>query len=140
MQIARLTTVFGLVLCGQQILAEETKTFPGAEIIIPAVIAQVAPAIIGAIIGGIGGGGGILPPLPPISAFHTTAVATSIANKPIAVSFNSHSGSISTSSSTNAGSHASVGPGSLVSSASSAGTNTIQNLSKRWQKFFNNLR
>lgn len=53
----------------------------------------MAPAIIGAIISGIGGigggaGGGVLPPVPPVppvSVSHTTAVATSIANKPIAV-------------------------------------------------------
>ncbi|XP_021702274.1 hormone receptor 4-like [Aedes aegypti] len=145
MQIPRLTTCIALVLCFRDISTEDTKTFPGAEIIIPAVIGQVAPAIIGAIISGIGGigggaGGGVLPPVPPVppvSVSHTTAVATSIANKPIAVS---HSGSISTTSTTNAGSQATVGSGSLVSSSSSStGTNTFQIISKRWQKFFRNI-
>ncbi|XP_062551893.1 uncharacterized protein LOC134217128 isoform X1 [Armigeres subalbatus] len=142
MQIYRFTVLSAVVLCVWEVSTEETKTFPGAEIIIPAVIAQVAPAIIGAIIGGIGGG--TRPPVRPISASHTTSLATSIANKPIVVSShftNSHSGSISTTSSTIAGSHASAaGPSSLVSSSSSAGANTLEGISKRWQTFFKNIR
>nr|XP_029708832.1 uncharacterized protein LOC109420596 isoform X2 [Aedes albopictus] len=143
MQILRLTACIAFGLCFREIFAEETKTFPGAEIIIPAVIGQVAPAVIGAIISGIGGiagggGGGLLPPVPPvppISVSHTTAVATSIANKPIAVS-----GSLSTASHTNAGSQATAGSGSLVAISSTAVTNPLRNLSKRWQKFFKNIR
>ncbi|XP_019543382.2 uncharacterized protein LOC109414091 isoform X1 [Aedes albopictus] len=146
MQILRLTACIVFGVCFREIFAEETKTFPGAEIIIPAVIGQVAPAVIGAIISGIGGiagggGGGLLPPVPPvppISVSHTTAVATSIANKPIAVS---HSGSLSTNSHTNAGSQATTaGSGSLVAISSTAVTNPLRNLSKRWQKFFKNIR
>ncbi|XP_053692070.1 rho GTPase-activating protein gacR-like [Sabethes cyaneus] len=141
MQIVRFIVFLGAVLLWGTIYAEDTKTFPGAEIIIPAIIGQVLPAIIGGIIGGGGGGGApgggaSLPALPPVSVSHTTSVATSVANKPIAVS---HSGSLSTSSNTNAGSHATAGQGSIVTAASSSGTNPLNSLSVQWRKFYKNL-
>ncbi|XP_055540056.1 probable serine/threonine-protein kinase DDB_G0272282 isoform X2 [Wyeomyia smithii] len=139
MQIVRLIVLLGAFVCGT-IYAEDTKTFPGAEIIIPAIIGQVLPVIIGGIIGGgggpTGGGGANLPALPPVSISHTTSVATSVANKPIAVS---HSGSLSTSSNTNAGSQAIAGQGSMVSATSGSGTNPINTLSVQWRKFFKNI-
>ncbi|XP_055644030.1 uncharacterized protein LOC129780108 [Toxorhynchites rutilus septentrionalis] len=131
MRIVRLFAVFGIAYYGRIECAEQTKTFPGAETVIPAVIGQVLPGIIGVITGG--GGGSIIP---PVSISHSTSVATSVANKPIAVS---HSGSISTSANTSAGSHASVGHGSTVSASSSTGTSAFRSLSSRWRKFFKNI-
>ncbi|XP_058445638.1 uncharacterized protein LOC131426897 isoform X1 [Malaya genurostris] len=136
MRIVKLIAIL-LVALVVTAYAEETKTFPGAEIIVPALIGQVLPIIIGGI---IGGGGGPKPPaLPPVSVSHTTSLATSVANRPIAVSFNSHSGSLSTNLNTNAGSHATAGTGSMVAASSATGTSPLQSLSKRWQKLFNNL-
>ncbi|XP_058445639.1 uncharacterized protein LOC131426897 isoform X2 [Malaya genurostris] len=133
MRIVKLIAIL-LVALVVTAYAEETKTFPGAEIIVPALIGQVLPIIIGGI---IGGGGGPKPPaLPPVSVSHTTSLATSVANRPIAVS---HSGSLSTNLNTNAGSHATAGTGSMVAASSATGTSPLQSLSKRWQKLFNNL-
>ncbi|XP_058814343.1 uncharacterized protein LOC131678298 isoform X2 [Topomyia yanbarensis] len=137
MQIVKLIAFFVAALSGF-VCAEETKTFPGAEVIIPAIIGQVLPAIIGGITGGgvPGLGGANRPGLPPFASSHTTALGTSIANLPITLS---HSGSISTNANTNAGSHATAGPGPMVAAASVTGTNPVQQFSKRWQKLFNNL-
>ncbi|XP_055645395.1 uncharacterized protein LOC129782200 isoform X2 [Toxorhynchites rutilus septentrionalis] len=129
MRIVRLFAVFGIAYYGRIECAKQTKTFPGAETVIPAFIGQVLPGIIGVITGG--GGGSIIP---PVSISHSTSVATSVANKPIAVS-----GSISTSANTSAGSHASVGHGSTVSVSSSTGTSAFRSLSSRWRKFFKNI-
>ncbi|XP_038111013.1 uncharacterized protein LOC119767173 isoform X1 [Culex quinquefasciatus] len=143
MQILTFITVFGAVLCGQS-SGEEAKTFPGAEIIIPAVIGQVLPGLISGIVGGIAGGiAPAIPQIPPISTSHSTVLVTSVADKPVAVSFHSHSGTISTSASgpsTSAGSHGSVSSSSLVSASSQAGSKpAIFGLSKRWQKFIKSI-
>ncbi|XP_038111014.1 uncharacterized protein LOC119767173 isoform X2 [Culex quinquefasciatus] len=140
MQILTFITVFGAVLCGQS-SGEEAKTFPGAEIIIPAVIGQVLPGLISGIVGGIAGGiAPAIPQIPPISTSHSTVLVTSVADKPVAVS---HSGTISTSASgpsTSAGSHGSVSSSSLVSASSQAGSKpAIFGLSKRWQKFIKSI-
>uniref|UniRef100_A0A8D8ERS7 (northern house mosquito) hypothetical protein n=1 Tax=Culex pipiens TaxID=7175 RepID=A0A8D8ERS7_CULPI len=140
MQIFTFITVFGAVLCGQS-SGEEAKTFPGAEIIIPAVIGQVLPGLISGIVGGITGGiAPVIPQIPPISTSHSTVLVTSVADKPVAVS---HSGTISTSASgpsTSAGSHGSVSSSSLVSASSQAGSKpAIFGLSKRWQKFIKSI-
>ncbi|XP_055598939.1 uncharacterized protein LOC129748364 [Uranotaenia lowii] len=117
-------------------VAAETKTFPGAEIIIPAIIGQIIPAIIG---------GGAAQALPSVSISHTGSLATSVANTPIAIS---QSGTISTSGSsqTHAASQAVVKPGGSVSASSHVGNHrrptarpSFGALSKRLQKFLKNV-
>ncbi|XP_055594532.1 uncharacterized protein LOC129745455 [Uranotaenia lowii] len=129
--------IFMLNLSNTKIsIAEDTKTFPGAEIIIPAIIGQIIPAIIG---------GGAAPQLPSVSISHTGSIATSVANTPIAIS---QSGTISTSGSsqTHAASQAMVKPGGSVSASSHVGNHrrltanpSFGALSKRLQKFLKNV-
>ncbi|XP_058063077.1 uncharacterized protein LOC131212983 [Anopheles bellator] len=123
----------GSLACG-----EEAKTFPGASVIIPAVL-----PIIGTIIPALLPGGPPPPSLPGVSVSHATSVATSVSNQPITIS---HSGSVSTSGNTNAGATATTGSGLSAQSSSgtskkSATTSTIPGIlmSRRWRKFFQNL-
>ncbi|XP_050082328.1 uncharacterized protein LOC126569348 [Anopheles aquasalis] len=118
---------------------EEAKTFPGASIVLPAVL-PILGTIIPALLPGAP-----LPGLPGVSVSHATSIATSVHMKPIAIS---HSGSVSTSSNTNAGATASIGGASLTAQSSSgtASKGTPHRagppaplLSKRWRKFFQKL-
>ncbi|XP_058122711.1 collagen alpha-2(I) chain-like [Anopheles ziemanni] len=122
------------------------KTFPGASLVLPAVLPIVGTIIPALLPGlgppGIGGGPGSVG-LPGVSVSHSTSIATSVHNRPIAIS---HSGSVSTIGNTDAGSAASVGShhGS-VSAQSSAQTSRKSHsangplLSKRWRKLFKKL-
>uniref|UniRef100_A0A182UJU6 Uncharacterized protein n=1 Tax=Anopheles melas TaxID=34690 RepID=A0A182UJU6_9DIPT len=119
---------------------EEPKTFPGASLVLPAVL-PILGTIIPTLIPGIQGPPGALP---GVSVSHSTSIATSVHNRPIAIS---HSGSVSTNGNTDAGSGASAGSshhGSVTAeSASSARRKTgfakAPQLSKRWSKFFKKL-
>ncbi|XP_052866385.1 uncharacterized protein LOC128272591 [Anopheles cruzii] len=123
---------------GSLAYGEEAKTFPGASVILPAVL-----PIIGTIIPALLPGGPPPPSLPGVSVSHATSVATSGSNGPIAIS---HSGSVSTSGNTNAGATATTG--SSLSAQSSSGTSKKSVttspipgilMSRRWRKFFQNL-
>ncbi|XP_035916011.1 uncharacterized protein LOC118513841 [Anopheles stephensi] len=138
------TTVVAIILVVTSDAAsrEEPKTFPGASVVLPAVL-PILGTIIPSLLPGVG------PPvpgaLPGVSVSHSTSIATSVHNRPIAIS---HSGSVSTNGNTDAGSAASAGSthhGSVAAESSSRTTNRKTGfaksppLSKRWSKFFKKL-
>ncbi|XP_035783325.1 uncharacterized protein LOC118461736 [Anopheles albimanus] len=144
MQLGRLMGLIwipaGVALVSSLAGAEEAKTFPGASIVLPAVL-PILGTIIPALLPGAPS-----PGLPGVSVSHATSIVTSVHMKPIAIS---HSGSVSTSSATNAGATASIG-GSTLTAQSSSGTASKVTphrtgpsapplLSKRWRKFFQKL-
>ncbi|XP_049534418.1 uncharacterized protein LOC125950459 [Anopheles darlingi] len=118
---------------------EEAKTFPGASLVLPAVL-PILGTIIPALLPGAPS-----PGLPGVSVSHATSIATSVHMKPIAIS---HSGSVSTIGNTNAGATASIGGASLTAQSSSGTASkatahragpSAPLISKRWRKFFQKL-
>uniref|UniRef100_A0A182W7D1 Uncharacterized protein n=1 Tax=Anopheles minimus TaxID=112268 RepID=A0A182W7D1_9DIPT len=143
MRFGRLMCCVLVVITSVAASHEEPKTFPGASLVLPAVL-PILGTIIPSLIPGVsppGTGGGLA--LPGVSVSHSTSIATSVHNRPIAIS---HSGSVSTNGNTDAGSAASAASthGS-VTAESSSGTNRKTGLpkapllSKRWRKFFKKL-
>uniref|UniRef100_A0A182NTP3 Uncharacterized protein n=1 Tax=Anopheles dirus TaxID=7168 RepID=A0A182NTP3_9DIPT len=132
--------VLVVVACVAASHGDEPKTFPGASLVLPAVlpiIGTIIPSLLPGLgppgAGGAGGAG-----LPGVSVSHSTSIATSVHNRPIAIS---HSGSVSTSGNTDAGSAASAGSthGSVTAESSSSarrkpGSSARPVLSKRWHK------
>uniref|UniRef100_A0A182RWJ0 Uncharacterized protein n=1 Tax=Anopheles funestus TaxID=62324 RepID=A0A182RWJ0_ANOFN len=142
MRYSRLIGCMLVVTCVAASRSEEPKTFPGASLVLPAVL-PILGTIIPSLIPGVGspGTGGVA--LPGVSVSHSTSIATSVHNRPIAIS---HSGSVSTHGNTDAGSAASAGlTHGSVTAESSSGTNRKTGfakaplLSKRWSKFFKKL-
>ncbi|XP_053673841.1 uncharacterized protein LOC128724103 [Anopheles nili] len=138
MRLGRIIGWIVAVFAGTVASREEAKTFPGASILLPAVL-PIIGTIIPSLIPGSGGPPGVSGGLPGVSISHSTSIATSVHNRPIAVS---HSGSVSTTGNTDAGSAASAGS---VSAQSSSGTSRKASsfkaplLSKPWRKFFKQL-
>ncbi|XP_053665813.1 uncharacterized protein LOC128714957 [Anopheles marshallii] len=132
-----------LVVTGVAASREEPKTFPGASLVLPAVLPILGTIIPSLIPGAVppGTGGGVA--LPGVSVSHSTSIATSVHNRPIAIS---HSGSVSTNGNTDAGSAAAAGSthGSVTAESSSGTSRKTGNaktllLSRRWSKFFKKL-